>query len=144
MDNTVVGVYDSYTQADAAVNELISAGFSRDHVQLTPDTRNASTGQDGVGTAVRDSTESSGSAIGNFFRSLFGMDEHPEITFVSTSVARTGPSSLELTGNLTIKRVTHSVTIPFEFEGVATDPYGNQRAGLEGSVTINRKDYGIT
>lgn len=79
MENTVVGVYDSYTQADAAVNELISAGFSRDHVQLTPDTRNASTGQSGVDTAVRDrsdSSESTGSSIGNFFRSLFGMDEH--------------------------------------------------------------------
>lgn len=75
---------------------------------------------------------------------FFGMDDHPEITFVSTSVARTGPSSLELTGDLTIKSVTHSVTIPFEFEGEATDPYGNQRAGFEGSVTINRKDYCIT
>ena len=90
MDNTVVGVYDSYTQADAAVNELISAGFSRDHVQLTPDTRNASTGQDGVGTAVRDSTESSGSAIGNFFRSLFGMDEHSEHHDIYSEAVRRG------------------------------------------------------
>jgi len=40
--------------------------------------------------------------------------------------------------------VTKSVTIPFTFEGVATDPFGNQRAGFEGSVVINRKDYGIT
>jgi polyisoprenoid-binding protein YceI len=36
------------------------------------------------------------------------------------------------------------VTIPFEFEGAAVDPYGNLRAGFEGSVTINRKDYGVT
>jgi polyisoprenoid-binding protein YceI len=40
--------------------------------------------------------------------------------------------------------VTNSVTIPFEFEGAATDPFGNQRVGFEGSVVINRKDYGVT
>ena len=37
-----------------------------------------------------------------------------------------------------------AVTVPFEFEGLATDPFGNLRAGFEGAVTINRKDYGIT
>ena len=75
---------------------------------------------------------------------FLAMDEHPEITFVSTGVTATGPASLDLTGDLTIKGVTRSITVPFEFEGVATDPFGNLRAGFEGSVTINRKDYGIT
>ena len=56
----------------------------------------------------------------------------------------TGPTSFEVTGDLTIKGVTNSVTIPFEFEGAATDPFGNQRVGFEGSVVINRKDYGVT
>jgi polyisoprenoid-binding protein YceI len=72
------------------------------------------------------------------------MEEFPQITFVSTGVAQTGATSLELVGDLTIKGVTNSVTIPFEFEGAATDPFGNPRVGFEGSVTVNRKDYGIT
>ena len=75
---------------------------------------------------------------------FLAMDEHPQITFVATGVTSTGPTSFDLTGDLTIKGVTSSVTIPFEFEGAATDPFGNLRAGFEGSVTINRKDYGIT
>jgi polyisoprenoid-binding protein YceI len=75
---------------------------------------------------------------------FLAMDEYPEITFVATGVTETGPTSLELTGDLTIKGVRNSVTIPFEFEGAATDPFGNLRAGFEGAVTINRKDYGIT
>lgn len=75
---------------------------------------------------------------------FLAMDEYPEITFVSTGVIPNGTNSLELTGDLTIKGVTRAVTIPFEFEGLATDPFGNLRAGFEGSVTINRKDYGIT
>jgi uncharacterized protein (TIGR02271 family) len=90
MENTVVGVYDNYTQAQEAVNELISAGFSRDDVQLRPDTQNAATGQDGLGTAVRDDTESTGSSIGNFFRSLFGMDEHRENRDIYSEAVRRG------------------------------------------------------
>ena len=75
---------------------------------------------------------------------FLAMDEYPEITFVSTGVAHTGDTSLELTGDLTIRGTTNSVTVPFDFEGTATDPFGNLRAGFEGSVVINRKDYGVT
>jgi polyisoprenoid-binding protein YceI len=69
---------------------------------------------------------------------------YPEITFVSTGVRQTADTDFELTGDLTIKGVTNSVTIPFTFEGSATDPFGNLRVGFEGSATINRKDYGVT
>jgi polyisoprenoid-binding protein YceI len=75
---------------------------------------------------------------------FLAMEEYPQITFVATDVRQAGASTLELTGDLTIRGVTNSVTIPFEFEGAATDPYGNLRVGFEGSTVINRKDYGIT
>ncbi len=75
---------------------------------------------------------------------FLAMDEYPEITFVSTAVRQTGADEFELTGDLTIRGVTRPVAIPFTFEGAATDPFGNFRAGFEGSVTINRKDYGVT
>ena len=75
---------------------------------------------------------------------FLALEEYPQITFASTGVRQTGATSLELTGDLTIKGVTKSITVPFEFEGAATDPYGNLRVGFEGSVVINRKDYGVT
>ena len=75
---------------------------------------------------------------------FLAMDQYPEITFASSAVTQTGPTRFELVGDLTIKDVTKSVAIPFEFEGLATDPFGNMRAGFEGQATINRKDYGIT
>lgn len=75
---------------------------------------------------------------------FFDMQAYPQITFTSTAVTKTGPTDLEITGDLTIKGVTRSVTVPFEFEGLAGDPFGNLRAGFEGSVVINRKDYGVT
>ena len=72
------------------------------------------------------------------------METYPQITFISTGIEPTGPTSVEVTGDLTIRGVTRSVTIPFEFEGAATDPFGNPRVGFEGSVVINRKDYDVT
>jgi polyisoprenoid-binding protein YceI len=74
---------------------------------------------------------------------FLAMDEYPEITFVST-LRPIGDGDVELSGDLTAKGVTRAVTIPFTFEGAATDPFGNPRVGFEGSVTINRKDYGVT
>src|SRR4249920_2477275 len=56
---------------------------------------------------------------------FLAMEEYPQITFTSTCIQQTGPTSVELTGDLTIRGVTNPVTIPFEFDGVATDPYGN-------------------
>jgi polyisoprenoid-binding protein YceI len=72
------------------------------------------------------------------------LEKYPEITFVSTGVRRLDESTFQLTGDLTIKDVTRPVTIDFDYEGAAKDPFGNLRIGFEGSVTINRKDYGVT
>ena len=75
---------------------------------------------------------------------FLAMADYPQITFTSTGARQVDDTTFELTGDLTIKGVTNPVTIPFTFEGAAKDPFGNQRVGFEGSVTINRKDYGIT
>ena len=45
--------------------------------------------------------------------------------------------------DLTIKATTKQVSIDFEFGGVAQDPFGNTRMGFEGSLSINRQDYGV-
>ena len=74
---------------------------------------------------------------------FLAMQEHPEITFTSTGARQVDDTTFELTGDLTIRGVTKSVTIPFTFEGAAKDPFGNLRAGFEGSVAINRKDWGV-
>jgi polyisoprenoid-binding protein YceI len=70
-------------------------------------------------------------------------DDYPEITFHSTSTKVVDGDTLEVTGDLTVRGVTRSVTIPFSFEGAAVDPFGNHRVGFEGSVVINRKDFGV-
>ena len=74
---------------------------------------------------------------------FFAMDEYPEITFRSTSVEQTDDAEYRVTGDLTIKGVTKPVTIDFDYTGAAVDPFGNQRIGLEGTTTINRKEWGV-
>lgn len=74
---------------------------------------------------------------------FFDMEAFPEIKFVSTSVESAGADTYRVTGDLTIKAVTKPVTIDFEFNGSAVDPFGNHRIGLEGSVVVNRKDWGV-
>ena len=74
---------------------------------------------------------------------FFDMEQHPEITFTSTSVEQTDDDTFRVNGDLTIKGVTKPVTVNFEYSGTAVDPFGNQRIGLDGSTTVNRKDWGV-
>jgi len=74
---------------------------------------------------------------------FFDAATYPEITFVATGVRSVGGEHV-LTGDLTIKDVTKPVSLPVEFEGVATDPFGNQRAGFSASTTVEREDWGLT
>jgi polyisoprenoid-binding protein YceI len=75
---------------------------------------------------------------------FLSMDEYPAITFTSTNVEQVADDTFRVTGDLTIKGVTRPIAIDFEYQGAATDPFGNTRLGFEGSVAISRKDYGIT
>ncbi|BAU83499.1 yceI-like protein [Streptomyces laurentii] len=68
----------------------------------------------------------------------------PEITFRTTAVEVRSDTDYRVTGDLTIKDTTRSLTIDFAYTGNAVDPTGNLRVGLEGSVTISRKDFGVT
>ena len=70
---------------------------------------------------------------------FFDVETYPEITFVSTAF-----DGETLTGDLTIKDVTKPVTLDVEFNGVATDPWGNEKAAFEASTEVNRTDWGLT
>jgi len=74
---------------------------------------------------------------------FFDMETYPEIRFRTTAVEPKDETHYLVTGDLTIKGVTKPVTIELEYTGSAVDPFGNHRVGFEGSVVVNRKDWGV-
>ncbi|GAA2999933.1 YceI family protein [Streptomyces fulvorobeus] len=75
---------------------------------------------------------------------FFDAEKFPLMTFRSTSAEQLGGDSYRVTGDLTIKDVTRPLSIDLEFNGSATDVYGNERVGFEGTADILRSDWGLT
>ncbi|MBI5090462.1 MAG: YceI family protein [Actinobacteria bacterium] len=98
-------------------------------VEASVDMKSVSTGDAG-----RD-----GHLVGDDF---FDVDQYPTMQFTSTSITPDG-GDYALHGDLTIKGVTKPVTFALEFEGVATDPWGNAKAAFSASTEINRRDFGL-
>jgi polyisoprenoid-binding protein YceI len=76
---------------------------------------------------------------------FFHAEQFPTMQLKSTHIALKSDGELVVTGDLTIKGVTHSVRFAVEGPSPATkDPWGNTRIGLSATTKINRKDFGLT
>jgi polyisoprenoid-binding protein YceI len=75
---------------------------------------------------------------------FFEIELHPTMTFKSSKIEHKGGERFAVTGDLTLKGVTKPITLDLTFEGVVTDPYGNQRIGFTGRGELDRYDYGVT
>jgi polyisoprenoid-binding protein YceI len=75
---------------------------------------------------------------------FFDAEKFPKMTFRSTGAEQLGGDKYRISGDLTIKDVTRPVAIDLEFQGSATDVYGNERVGFEGGTEILRSDWGLT
>src|SRR5262249_29172273 len=74
---------------------------------------------------------------------FFDVEKFPTITFVSGRVTPVGRDRFDVTGSLTIHGVAKEIVLPVQFQGIAKDPWGNERAGFELEITLNRKDFGL-
>lgn len=74
---------------------------------------------------------------------FFNVEKYPEIRFESTSIDEVDENSFVITGDLSIRDVTKTISIPLELVGIDTDQLGNLRAGLEGTRRIDRKDWDV-
>jgi polyisoprenoid-binding protein YceI len=75
---------------------------------------------------------------------FFDAAGHPQITFRSTALQPVSDGEVRLSGEITIKGITR----PIELTGViadpgTTDPWGNQRVGLELQGTIDRREFDL-
>lgn len=74
---------------------------------------------------------------------FLNVEEYPEIVFKSSSVKKSG-DHFTVTGDITIHGVTKEVEMKTKLRGPTTDPWGNPRIGILGTLEVNRKDFGIT
>jgi len=74
---------------------------------------------------------------------FFDADNHPKITFKAVSIQKTGDNEYAVTGDLTIRGVTHPETFKVVYEGGGKDPWGNEKAGFSVEGKINRTKYGL-
>lgn len=75
---------------------------------------------------------------------FFDAANHPELTFKSTRIVPKGKDLYDVTGNLTIRGNTKTISLAVTVAGPIQDPWGNTRIGFEAATTINRKDYGVS
>jgi len=75
---------------------------------------------------------------------FFNAQEHAELTFTSTAIEADGDDTFTATGDLTMNGVTREVQLKAEVQGVDTDPWGNERVGLEITGQLSRGDFGMT
>jgi polyisoprenoid-binding protein YceI len=76
---------------------------------------------------------------------VFDSANHPQITFVSRSIAVTGPNTGTIVGDLTLRGVTKPVTIDATFEAGRFVAFrGKHVLAFTGRTTINRKDFGAS
>ena len=97
-------------------------------------------------TIASNSISTSSEDRDNHLRSgeFLDVESHPELTFASTGVRYTGADDFVMLGDLTIRGTSRPVELAVELEGLATDPFGNERIGFSGATTISRKDFGLT
>jgi polyisoprenoid-binding protein YceI len=72
----------------------------------------------------------------------FDVKQFPTMTFKSTSVTKTGDQTMAVTGDLTVRGVTKSITVPIEITGAGT-MMGKTRTGFRADFKIDRRDYGM-
>ena len=126
MFTNVSGQFDNYEGSITTVDDT----FENANIEFSGDINSVNTGN-----TDRDNHLKSAD--------FFDGENHPKLTFKSTSFKKIDDNNYELTGDLNIRGISKSVKFPVEFSGMMTDPWGNTKVGLNISGKINRKDWGL-
>ena len=73
---------------------------------------------------------------------MLDVAKYPEITFRSTSIKQQDPANYVVTGDLTVRGVSHQTDVPITFNGIVATRMGVS-AGFSGNLTIKLSDFGV-
>lgn len=71
-------------------------------------------------------------------KDFFDVEHNPYITFKSSKVVQTGPTTFDIPGTFTIRGVSKPVTLTLVVSGVGTGT-----GDIKGTMAFDRKDYGM-
>jgi len=74
---------------------------------------------------------------------FFDVEKFPTMKFESTSIKKVSDSKLEVTGNFTMHGVTKEITLDAKYGGTIIDPWGNTKAGIKVTGSIDRTNWGL-
>ncbi len=69
-------------------------------------------------------------------------DNYPQSSFNSTRVVDNGNGAMTVYGTFRLHDVTKEIVIEAMAVGAGDDPWGGYRVGLEGSTTLDMRDFG--
>lgn len=75
---------------------------------------------------------------------FFDVEQFPQIRFKSHGVKPLKDGRFEVTGDVSIRDVTRSITLEVQFEGIGTDPWGTEKIGFSTSIELDREEFGLT
>lgn len=73
---------------------------------------------------------------------FLNVEKFPEMKFKSTKIEQTGKDTYKITGDLTIRDITKSVTLDTKYKGSIKDTHGNTRVAFKATTTIDRFEFG--
>ena len=130
MQHTLVAVFDNRTDAQNAMNELMSSNYSRENVRLSTSDTTGTTGTADVRTST-DTDEGIGSSIKHFFSDLFGSDDTTSASRYETAVSG-GRHVLTLTAD-SLTEVERAADIVERYGPVDIDEHSDKTGSMAGS-----------
>ncbi len=74
---------------------------------------------------------------------FFATENHPKMTFKSTSVKKISDYELQVKGKLTLRGISREITLNVIYNGTVNGLGGSEVAGFEIRGKLNRFDYGL-
>jgi len=130
---------ESSVKFDVEASVAIKGTFDKWEASLTFPSTDVTTGV--LDLKIQAASVDTGSGMKNGKlkgKNFFDVENNPLITFHSTKIVQTGPSTFELDGDFTIRGVTKPEKLTLAVSGIGTGS-----GVITGTMAFDRKDYGM-
>uniref|UniRef100_UPI004048C713 YceI family protein n=1 Tax=Roseivirga sp. TaxID=1964215 RepID=UPI004048C713 len=120
-----------FTSFEATVEGGTAEDFSNAKVSFTAQVSSIDTGVEGRDKHLKSAD-------------FFDMENHPTVTFESTSFTKSGGNSYKVVGNLTMRGNTKEVVLEAEHIGTIDTRDGGKKVGFQLIGSVDRNEFGVS